>query len=287
MSFDDEVEAFEAYAEVMPNNCVFLVDTYNTLEGVRRAVEVGKRLRARGHEMVGVRLDSGDLAYLSIEARRILDEGGFPLAHILASNDLDENIIVSLKEQGARIDTWGVGTRLVTGYDQPALGGIYKLSALRGADGRWEHKVKLSEQAIKVSTPGVQQVRRYFRDGEAMADMIYDENSPPSGEVTIVDPLDFSRRKKVGAEVRFEELLVPVFRGGRQVYAVPALAESRRRTGEQLSMFHAGVKRFVNPHQYPVGLEKGLHDLKTRLVLEARGVREEAWDEGGRGKDEG
>lgn len=287
MSFDSEMASFEAYAGAMPNNCVFLVDTYNTLDGVRRAVAVGRKLREAGHEMVGVRLDSGDLAYLSIEARRILDEGGFPQAKILASNDLDENIIVSLKSQGARIDTWGVGTKLVTAYDQPALGGIYKLAALRRADGQWEYKVKLSEQAAKVSTPGVLNVRRYFReDGEAMGDMIYNEQFAMPADPTIVDPFDFSRRKRLAGGAPHEDLLVPVFRGGRCVYEVPPLAESRARTAKQLSRFHGGIKRFVNPHQYPVGLERSLHDLKTRLVLEARGVADEgegAWRTSGVG----
>jgi len=271
MAFDNEADAFEAYAQAMPNNSVFLVDTYNTLAGVRRAVEAGKRLREAGHEMAGVRLDSGDLAYLSIEARKILDQGGFPHAAILASNDLDENIIQSLRMQGARIDVWGVGTKLATAYDQPALGGIYKLAALRKGDG-WEYKIKLSEQSVKVTTPGALQVRRYFRDGEAMADMIYDIHAPVPREIEIVDPFDFSRRKRIDAEARHEDLLVPVFRGGRCVYEIPALEQVRRRTGEQLAHFHAGIKRFVNPHEYPVGLERGLHELKTRLILEARGV---------------
>ena len=286
MSFDTENESFEAYAAAMPNNCVFLVDTYNTLEGVRRAVEVGKKLRAKGHEMIGIRLDSGDLAYLSIEARRILNEGGFPNAKILASNDLDENVIVSLKEQGATIDTWGVGTKLATAYDQPALGGIYKLSALREHPGaNWKYKVKLSEQAIKVSTPGVLQVRRFIdtQNGEAVGDMIYDTASGglagAAGDYIIVDPMDLSRRKRLARQLHNEDLLVPVFRNGRQVYDVPPLDQSRQRTVDQLSLFHAGVKRFVNPHQYPVGLERGLHDLKTKLILEARGVKpeEELW----------
>jgi len=123
MSFDTEEEAFEAYADAMPNNCVFLVDTYDTLEGVRTAVRVGKRLREKGHELVGIRLDSGDLAYLSIEARKILDEGGFPKALVVASNDLDEHIITSIKQQGGKVGIWGVGTKLVTAYDQPAMGG--------------------------------------------------------------------------------------------------------------------------------------------------------------------
>jgi len=144
MSFDTEAESFEQYANVMPNNCVFLVDTYDTLDGVREAARVGQRLRERGHEMVGIRLDSGDLAYLSIAARKILDEAGFPDAVIVASNDLDEHIIENLRHQGAQIAVWGVGTKLATGYDQPALGGVYKLSALRQKDGSWEPKLKLS-----------------------------------------------------------------------------------------------------------------------------------------------
>ena len=135
MSFDEELSSFEGYAQVMPNNCVFLVDTYDTLDGVRNAIRVGKQLRENGHEMVGVRLDSGDLAYLSIEARKLLDEAGFNNAAIVASNDLDEHIIASLKDQGATIAVWGVGTKLVTAYDQPALGGVYKLGAMQSGNG--------------------------------------------------------------------------------------------------------------------------------------------------------
>src|SRR4030095_4277016 len=131
MSFDEELEAFLAFARAMPNNCILLVDTYDTLEGVRKAVEVGKRLREQGYKLAGIRLDSGDLAYLSIEARKILDAGDLHDAVIVASNDLDEHIITSLKDQGAKITSWGVGTRLVTGHDQPALGGVYKLTAPR------------------------------------------------------------------------------------------------------------------------------------------------------------
>ena len=182
MCFDDEIEAFRAYAQAMPNNCVFLIDTYDTLQGVRNAVAVAKELRTKGHEMIGVRLDSGDLAWLSIEARRILDEAGFPKALILASNDLDENIITSLKDQGATIAVWGVGTRLVTAYDEPALGGVYKLSAIRSNGSAWQYKVKLSEQAVKISNPGVLQVRRFYHDGQATGDMIFDEEYPSQGD---------------------------------------------------------------------------------------------------------
>lgn len=271
MSFDDEREAFLAYAEAMPNNCVFLVDTYDTLEGVRHAVETGKWLRERGHEMVGIRLDSGDLAWLSTEARKILDESGFPKAIIIASNDLDEHIIASLKEQGAQINVWGVGTKLITAYDQPALGGVYKLGAIRGDDGQWAYKVKLSEQSAKVSNPGIQQVRRFRSDKEFIGDGIFNTEGAPPEPFTIVDPLDATRRKHLPPRTAYDDLLVPVFRAGKLVYPVPNLAEVRQRAQAQMGMFHAGVKRFVNPHAYPVGLELGLHEMKQQLILRARG----------------
>jgi len=271
MSFEDEREAFLTYATALPNNCIFLVDTYDTLEGVREAIVTGRWLRERGHEMVGIRLDSGDLAWLSIEARKLLDAAGFPKAVIVASNDLDEHIIASLKEQGATINVWGVGTKLVTAYDQPALGGVYKLGAIRSDDGQWAYKVKLSEQTAKVSNPGIQQVRRFYSDKEFIADSIYDLETPMTGEFVIVDPLDATRRKHIPAGTTFEDLLVPIFRGGRLVNAGPTLAEIRQRTLVQLEHFHSGVKRFVNPHAYPVGLELRLHDLKTQLILRARG----------------
>ena len=275
MCFDDELEAFDAYASAMPNNCIFLVDTYDTLEGVKNAIEAGKRLRARGHEMLGIRLDSGDFAYLSQEARRMLDEAGFPKAAIVGSNDLDENIIASLKQQDAKISVWAVGTRLATCYDEPALGGVYKLSALKRPGGDWQYKVKLSEQAIKTSTPGMLQVRRFRHDGQFMADMIFDllrdgEHGP--ADAVIVDPTDPTRRKVIPAGTPYEDLLVPIFRAGRCIYECPPLADVRTRTQQQLAALHAGIKRFLNPHQYPAGLEKGLHDLKTQLILEARGL---------------
>ena len=280
MSFDSELEAFEAYAHALPNNCVFLVDTYDTVQGVRHAVEVGHKLREMGHEMAGVRLDSGDLAYLSLEARRILDEGGFPDAKILASNDLDEHTIASLKAQGSTISVWGVGTRLVTGYDQPALGGVYKLSALRGADGSWQYKLKLSEQIAKVSNPGILQVRRFRSrgDGEFAGDAIYDTQLGPAsdatGACTFVDPMDPTRRKTIAPGTPHEDLLVPVYRKGNLVYQPPSLETVRRRATEQLVGFHGGIKRFMNPHQYPVGLEYRLSELKTQLVLRARESRD-------------
>ncbi len=271
LSFEDELTAFSAYAEAMPNNCIFLVDTYDSLEGVRHAVEAGKRLRQQGHELVGIRLDSGDLAYLSAEARKILDAAGFEHAAIVASNDLDEHLIASLKQQGAPIDIWGVGTKLVTAYDQPALGGVYKLTALRKPDGAWEHKVKVSEQAAKVTNPGVLQVRRFRTNREFIGDALYDEAGVLPTAFTIVDPMDATRRKRFPASAASEDLLAPVLRGGEVVCGLPSLDSIRARAQEQLNMLHPGIKRFTNPHQYPAGLELGLHELKARLILKARG----------------
>ncbi|HSM92658.1 MAG TPA: nicotinate phosphoribosyltransferase [Anaeromyxobacteraceae bacterium] len=274
MLFDDEQEAFEAYAQALPGNCVFLVDTYDSIPGVRKAIEVGRWLRTQGKEMVGIRLDSGDLAWLSIEARRLLDEAGFPEAVIYGSNELDETIIQSLKDQGARIAAWGVGTRLVTGAEDASLGGVYKLSATReGPAAPWRHRVKVSEQSAKTSIPGLLQVRRFRGPKGFLADVVWDELTGLPAAPTLVDPFDPTRRREVPAGTPGEDLLVPVFRGGRRVYDPPPLAESRARAAAQLADFHPGVKRFVNPHQFPVGLERGLYDLRTRLVLEARHVK--------------
>jgi nicotinate phosphoribosyltransferase len=272
MAFDDEPTAFEAWARVQPNNAVFLVDTYDTLEGVRHAAKAALALRARGHEAIGIRLDSGDLAYLSIEARRILDAAGLQSMKIFASNDLDEHLIASLKEQGARIDVWGVGTRLVTGGDQAALGGVYKLGAVREPGAAWRHRIKISEQAAKTSNPGVQQVRRFGGSDGFVADVIFDEEIGLPDAPVVVDPLDPTRRKRIPAGTPSEELLVPVLRKGRLVYEPPPLVQSQRRAREQVMRLHPGIRRFVNPHQYPVGLALQLHELKTQLVLEARGL---------------
>lgn len=273
MAFEDEREAFEAYAATMPNNVVLLVDTYDTLEGVRRAIEIGRSLRAEGHVLGGIRLDSGDLAWLSIESRRMLDEAGFEDAVIAASNDLDEHVITSLKLQGARINLWGVGTRLVTGWDQPALGGVYKLNAIRGEGGEWRPRIKLSERAAKTSTPGILAARR-FRDGRGfVADVIYDELHPPEGdEITMIDPLDATRRKTLECSSPHEELLVPVVRRGRRAYEFPSIVGSQERLRTQMQLVHPGIKRFVNPHLYPVGLEQHLHRRKRDLIFELRGL---------------
>lgn len=275
MCFDDELSAFKTYAEAMPNNCVFLVDTYDTLQGVRHAIEVGKKLEAEGHKLLGIRLDSGDLAYLSIEARKLLDDAGFTEARIVASNDLDENIISSLNAQGARISVWGIGTKLVTAYDQPALGGVYKLAATRDPGKPWIYTIKLSEQAAKISTPGIQQIRRFQMDGRYIADAIYDTNAELSSPFVVVDPLDMTRRKQISPEAEYQDLLVPIFRGGKLVYQAPSRLQVKSYVDEQLTKFHPTIKRLLNPHEYPVGLEKGLQKLRTDLILKARGINQQ------------
>jgi nicotinate phosphoribosyltransferase len=270
MCFDDEMEAFDAYAEAMPNNCIFLVDTYDSLEGVRKAVRVGRGLRRSGHEMVGIRLDSGDLAALSIEARRILDEGGFPDAVIVASSDLDEHTISDLKERGAVIGVWGVGTRLATAYDQPALGGVYKLSAVRSPGKRWQYRLKLSEELGKGSDPGILQVRRFFADGKPVADAVYDVQNEPRGRCAVVDWADPSNVTVVVQNAVHEDLLQPVFRKGKQVYLAPGAAVARVRAMEQVSRFDDSFRRLNRPDRYTVGLEQSLYDLKKKLISKTR-----------------
>ncbi|WP_026308716.1 nicotinate phosphoribosyltransferase [Spirosoma spitsbergense] len=277
MAFANEQQAFDTYAQVLPNNVTLLVDTYDTLQGVRHAIETGRKLEQQGHKLAGIRLDSGDLAYLSIEARKLLDEAGFQDTAIVASNDLDETIIGSLKQQGAAITVWGVGTKLVTAFDQPALGGVFKLAALKDSEtGRWSYKMKLSEQAIKISTPGIQQVRRFRDERGFLADMIYntEEEAGMDKDVTMIDPLDFTKRRRFDANQPYEDLLVPIFDAGKCVYELPDIHSVRARVQTQLAGLHPGVKRFVNPHTYPVGLEKHLHELKTALILAIREGKE-------------
>lgn len=277
MAFDTEIEAFEAYAAALPNNVTLLVDTYDTIEGVRGAVEVGHRLRERGHELAGVRIDSGDLAWLSRRAREILDDGGFPDAKVFASNELDEHLIASLKDQGAAIDVWGVGTKLATAWDQPALGGVYKLSAIkRPGETQWTPRIKVSEQTAKVTTPGVLGVRRYRRpDGSLAGDMVYDVTSPPAGDATMVDPADPTRRKTFTPEQTYAELLVPVFEAGVCVADKTPIERIRERAIAGVDELDPTIRRFVNPHGYPVGLERGVFDLRTALVMRSRGIAPE------------
>ncbi|MGV3640305.1 MAG: nicotinate phosphoribosyltransferase [Adhaeribacter sp.] len=270
MAFEEEQEAFAAYGAEFPHDSVFLVDTYNTIAGIHKALDVAREMRQQGAELQGIRLDSGDLAFLSKEGRRLLDEAGFPQVSIVASNDLDEYLVESLKIQGARIDTWGIGTRLITAYDQPALGGVYKLAALRREDGSWEYKLKLSEQLVKISTPGIQQVRRYYNDQGLMADMIYSEDQQVGEAATIIDPADPTKRRTLAPGTAYEDLLVPVFRQGVQVYEQPALPDIQARVRRQIGQLHETIRRFLNPHIYPVGLEEHLHAQKMQLILQLR-----------------
>lgn len=270
MVFDDEFESFKAIAESMPANTVFLVDTYDTLEGVKKAIEVGKWLKSHGKELKGIRLDSGDLAYLSIKSRKMLDEAGFPDAVIVASNELDETLISDLKRQGAKIGVWGVGTNLVTSKDQPALDGVYKLSALRDPGGPWKYKLKLSEQMVKVSNPGILQVRRFKNKNLCIADMLYDVNTHLNHEICLVDPLDPTKQKILKKGLQGEDLLQPIFRNGKCIYELPSLDNIREKTLRELSHFPVGITRFMNPHEYVVGMEKSLYDLKIELIKNIR-----------------
>lgn len=268
--FDDEQQSFLVYGETSPNNCILLVDTYNTIEGVKKAIATGLRLKEKGCKLQGIRLDSGDLAYLSIVARKMLDEAGFKETQIVASNELDEHVITEMKHQGAQVTVWGVGTNLVTAKDHPALDGVYKLSAVRHPGKDWDYKLKLSEQMIKVSNPGLLQVRRYRSGEENVADVVYDIGKGTLTGCVAVDPFDPTRRKVLDGGMRSYDLLVPVFRGGKRVYSLPSLAEIQQHVKKELAHFHWGVKRFLNPHQYVVGMEKSLYDYKIDLINRTR-----------------
>ena len=270
MAFEEEEEAFQKYAEILPDSCVFLVDTYDTIEGVKKAIHVGKWLKKHGKKLLGIRLDSGDLAQLSIESRKLLDAAGFQDAQIIASNELDETVISELKRQGATITVWGVGTNLVTGKEQPALDGVYKLSALRDAAGAWKYTLKLSEQLAKVSNPGIQQIRRFSHDGTNIADVIYDIEQGISKECIAIDPFDETKQMKFDESLEFRDLLEPIFQHGKKVYNCPTLQEIRAKTKAELARLPVGMKRFLNPHMYPVGMEKALYDIKVKLIKKIR-----------------
>jgi len=270
MFHDDELAAFRAYADALPGNCTFLVDTYDTLEGVANAITVGKELRAKGYELAGVRLDSGDLAYLSSEARRMLDAAGFPDARVVASNDLDEHLIASLHDQGARIDTFGVGTKLVTAFDQPALGGVYKLGATKNPDGSWHDVIKLSEQPIKISNPGVLQVKRLRRNGELVGDVIYDQRRGFAGPM-LHDIEDPTRPPYTPGFDSADDLLVTYLDRGEPVRVPDDLATARTRAAAELAQLSPRTRRFLNPQPYPVGLDDHVATRKQALIAAARG----------------
>jgi len=286
MAFDEEKAAFEMFAEIMPKGCVMLIDTYDSVEGTKRAIEVGREMRKRGSDLFGVRLDSGDLARLSIEVRKILDREGFTETAIMASNELDEYLIRDLKQQGAKITIWGVGTHLVTGNQQPALDGVYKLSAIQNAKGEWIPKIKLSEQTAKATNPGILQIRRFFDGKFYVGDGIYDELTRVEEPFQIVDIFDpnneeqFSDGKgspkdasSLGKAMQHEDLLVPIFRKGKLVYDFPSLPEIQRCAQVELSRLPPNMERLVNPQPYFAGLEKGLYRKKLELIRKLRGER--------------
>lgn len=273
MSFDSEIEAFRAYAEIMPKNCVLLVDTYDITQGIKNAITVGLEMKERGEHLAAIRIDSGDLSWRAIEARKMLDEAGLFDTGIVLSNDLDEYTIKSIKDSGAKVTSWGVGTKLATAYDQPALGGVYKLAAKRKGDGPWEDCVKVSGQAAKLTVPGVLDVRRYYHESGLLAgDMVFDINKGVALEY-IVDPADELRQKDLKGK-RFVTLLEPLARGGKVVlkeeYRDAMIAQAYCK--EQLATLDESQKRILNPHSYPVGLEYGLFHRRRKLVSELLGL---------------
>ena len=271
MAFDIEEEAFETFANAMPNNAVLLVDTYDTLEGVRKAARVGQKLTKRGHKLIGIRLDSGDLAELSIQSRRILDEAGLQETRIYGSNDLDEEAIEDLKKKGARINVWGVGTRLVTGWSQSALGGICKLTALRRTgESTWRYPMKLSEDEGKISTPGIHQIRRFFSGGKACGDMVFHEEENSAEPRRMIVPRARGMAIKFSAELPWEDVLVETVREGAVLGERRPVDQIRAYSLKQLERFDEVYRRLRLPEPYPVGLEENLERLKRVMMREAK-----------------
>ena len=266
VAFDSESEAFEALARALPNDSVLLVDTYDTLEGVRRAAEVGRALHARGGHLAGIRLDSGDLAGLSIEARKILDAAGLPGTQIVASNDLDEHEILKLKDRGARIGVWGVGTSIASAKGQSALGGVYKLSLLRNGSGEWEGKAKRSEDPAKASLPGMLQVRRFFEGDRIGADLVFDERQPPKHPCTGVEFPSSSPGPGIELRGRHVDLLQPVLRKREPVGSRDTVAEAQERCRSQLSQLPAEFLGIRAERSFPVLLESGLRRLREKVL---------------------
>ena len=274
MSFPDELSAFRAYAQSFPNNCVLLVDTYDVEQGVRNAITVGLEMRERGQRLSGIRIDSGDLTWLSKMARRMLDEAGLTDCGIVLSNDLDEYTIRSIRGEGVEVMSWGVGTKLACAYDQPTLGGVYKLSCTKpeGSD-VWIDHIKISESVQKLTTPGVLDIRRYYdKSGRIAGDMVFDVNAGVNASEVIVDPYDSLRRKKLAGK-RFETLLKPLARKGECVLEPEARSAmaARARTLAGLETLDETQKRLLNPHTYPVGLERGLFERRSALVAKMKG----------------
>ncbi len=269
MSFPDEITAFREYAKLFPDACLLLVDTYDTLEqGIPNAITVFKELRASGHKPLGIRIDSGDLAYLCNKAREMLDANGFEDAIICASGDIDENVLISLNQQGAKIDSYGIGTKLITSYSNPALGGVYKLAAIT-ENGVLTPKLKISNTMIKVTNPGLKKVVRFYdnESGKAIADLIMlkDEINPQGEPYRIFDPENPWKEKTV-VNYHVEELQVPVFINGELVYNRPTLKEIQAFHKQCIDNMWEQYKRITNPHIYKVDLSQKLYDLKMELL---------------------
>jgi nicotinate phosphoribosyltransferase len=272
MAFDEEAKAFSEYASIMPQNCVLLVDTYDTIEGVKKAIKVAKNLKNNDFNLLAVRLDSGDLNFLSIEIRKVLDSNGFVNTKIMASNELDEYLIRDLKKQGTKVTIWGVGTKLVTANDQPALDGVYKLSAITDDRGKWKYKLKLSEQTAKSTNPGILQTRRFFKDGKYFFDVIYDEKFQIDQSFKAVHVNDFSKIRKGDPNLEYKDLLIPIIKKGKITYKFPTLNKIRSKSIQEVKKLSFSMQRFLNPEPYFVGLEKKLHDFKIDLMNKMRNV---------------
>ena len=269
--FDTEYEAFKTYCEIYPNNPTLLVDTYNTLKsGVPNAIRVfNEVLKPRGLTKCGIRLDSGDMTYLSKKARQMLDEAGWTDCQISVSNSLDEYIIQAILRQGAQIDVFGVGERLITARSEPVFGGVYKLVAVEEEDGTVTPKIKISENVGKITNPHYKKLYRFFGNdtGKAIADYlcVYDETVDDSGEFEIFDP-EATWKTKVVYNFTAKQLMVPIFVGGELVYKLPTLEEIRTYCLQQVDTLWDEVKRFDNPHSYYVDLSKKLWDIKYGLL---------------------
>ena len=274
MSFPDEYTAFSEYARLYPSACILLVDTYDTLKsGVPNAIRVFNEMREANIPLTyyGIRMDSGDLAYLSKEVRKMLDAAGFPDAVISASNDLDEYLIESLKQQGATITSWGVGTNLITSKDNPAFGGVYKLAAIREKDGTFQPKIKLSENIEKVTNPGNKTFYRVYDKAtkKIKADLIclVDEVFDEADTLKLFDPAaPWKKTRLAGGTYTLREMLLPVIQNGRTVYQSPDVMEIRQICEQEKDTLWEETKRFVNPHEVYVDLSQKLYDMKADLL---------------------
>ena len=274
MSFQDEYTAFKTYAEMYPDNCTLLVDTYDTLKsGVPNAIRVFQEFKDAGKPLIkyGIRLDSGDLAYLSKEARKMLDEAGFPEATICASNDLDEFLLHDLKMQGAAIDSWGVGTNLITSKDCPSFGGVYKLAAIQNEEGEFVPKIKISENTEKITNPGNKTIYRIYEkaSGKIKADLICfaDEVIDPKQDLLLFDPMDtWKKTKLAGGTYNVREILLPIFKNGECLYKSPTLKEIAAYCREEKDTLWDETKRLFYPHRVYVDLSQKLYAVKQSLL---------------------